>query len=75
MSSTNVQVLAHTVIAMALIVSYAVLTSLNHDANVLLGILAGQGVGAAVSGIGSGVPSSLVLATPKPAAAPPPPST
>lgn len=75
MGTVNVQVLAHTVVAVALIAAYAVLTALNHDANTLLGILAGQGVGAAISGIGAttAAPAAPVTAQAAPTSPAPPP--
>lgn len=42
----------HTTLALALIVSYTVLTGMGLDANALLGILAGQAAGAGIQKVG-----------------------
>lgn len=39
-------IIAHAVIAVAIVVAYAVVTSTGHDGNGLLLILGGQGIGA-----------------------------
>ena len=42
-------VLAHAVIAGLIIIAYTILSGLGHDANALLALLAGQGLGAGVT--------------------------
>lgn len=49
--------LSHTLIALALIVAYAVLTALGHDANQLLVILGGYAGGVAVAATAPGTSS------------------
>lgn len=50
----NVQGLVHSIVAVAIIAGYVVLTSLGHDGNALLGILGGQALGGAVSKLPNG---------------------
>ena len=42
-------VLAHAVIAGLIIIAYTILSGLGHDANALLALLVGQGLGAGVT--------------------------
>lgn len=51
MPSTTV--LAHAIIAGIIIIAYTILSGLGHDANALLGLLAGQGLGAGVTAVTS----------------------
>ena len=46
---TATALIAHAVIAVTILVCYAVLTALGHDAQTLLGVLAGQGVGVGIT--------------------------
>ncbi len=44
-------VLAHSTIAALIVIAYTVLSALGHDANALLALLAGQGLGAGVTAV------------------------
>lgn len=49
MTEGQLAVLLHTIIALAVLTSYTILTTNDHDAEALLGLLIGQGVGAGIS--------------------------
>ena len=56
MPSTTV--LAHAVIAGLIILCYTILSGMGHDANALLALLAGQGLGAGVTSVAQTVEKS-----------------